>query len=180
MSSSTNSFYSESGLDTSNSPPVDGTGMKQVDEFCAITTAQLDSLIVTVQDLKRTNVILLDKINQNSVILTAILQNMQESNRKSIADSSGFEWKSKNSNVKKSLNWIVKQIQITGKNSILPSQLGLKWNSEFPNTDPSWVTETKANGLKKGIKRFVKDYGNGILSVEDTTNHAMAKILFNH
>ena len=154
--------------------------MKQVDEFCAITTAQLGSLIKTVQSLTVTNAILLDKMNQNSVMLTAILQNLQESNRKSIADSSGFEWKSKNSNVKKSLNWIVKQIGLTAdKKSILPSQLGLKWNSEFPNTDPPWVTETKPNGLKKGIKRFVKDYGNGILSVEDTTNHAMAKILFN-
>ena len=73
--------------------------MKQVDEFCAITTAQLGSLIKTVQSLTVTNAILLDKMNQNSVMLTAILQNLQESNRKSIADSSGFEWKSKNSNV---------------------------------------------------------------------------------
>ena len=101
MSSPTNSFYSdpnlEAGLDRSNATSCDSE-MKQVDEFCAITTAQLGSLIKTVQSLTVTNAILLDKMNQNSVMLTAILQNLQESNRKSIADSSGFEWKSKNSN----------------------------------------------------------------------------------
>lgn len=107
----------------------------------------------------------------------ATVRNMVEHLQQSL-DDAGNDWGTEIPESVDALNWIVEKIKETGSNSILPAKLGLNWKSEFPTIEPRWVAEKKTNGRKKGVKAFVTEYGNGILSVE-TTDHVKAKILLN-
>ena len=115
----------------------------------------------------------------------ATVRHMVEHLQQSVDDAinanqqtAGNDWGTEIPESVDALNWIVEKIRETGSNSILPARLGLNWKSEFPTIEPRWVAEKKTNGRKKGVKAFVTEYGNGILSVE-TTDHVKAKILLN-
>lgn len=177
MSSSANTFYSTSDLEVGldeNRPQgeyessVKGDNAFDIDEFCSNVTAQL-------AELRKENFLIAENIERIMPFLVEILRNKQN-----VGKAVGNNWKTTNPVSVEALNWIVKQIQLTGENSILPAKLGLNWKSEFPSTSAPWIIEKKADGRKKGIKSFVTEYGNGILSVEDTINHVTAKILLNH
>ena len=115
--------------------------------------------------------------------VTHLQKTLDKVNQQNGGKTTGYVWNTKNSDSVKALNWIVRQIQkekkSTGSYSILPAKLGLKWKSDFPDSLPIWQTQKKPDGRKKGVKAFVTECGNGILSVEDTTNHMTKKILFN-